>query len=208
MRLLFALSAVLGLSVILTPVAAAENIVSDGGFEAPCGGNEFWTFYGGETFGEWTIGNHSVDVLNNPVYWQPAEGEQFVDLDGVERGSIRQTLATVPGQQYDLRFAMAGNPGVSWWPTTVRDMDLWWGGSVVDTLTFDTAGHTRLDMGWEGRAFVVTATSASTELKFESRTEGPYGMTIDNVRVTPVPEPTTWILLAIGAGLLLCKRLV
>ena len=58
----------------------------------------------------WTVPSGSVD-LTQPDVWNAADGDQTIDLDGFAAGSLRQTLATVPGQQYQVTFKYSSNPG-------------------------------------------------------------------------------------------------
>ncbi len=193
----FLFAAMLAFAAFST-VRGATNLVVNGDFESPCGGSEFWTFQQGDTFDGWLVTTGSVDVVKEPV-WGAASGAQSVDLDGRDRGAFAQTLQTTPGLGYVLSFSLAGNPDTSsTWPSTVRTMNLRWDGVLVDTLVFDTAGHTREDPGWEYHSYQVSASQDSTLLEFESLTEGPYGPMIDDVVVRAIPEPATWLLMAGG----------
>ncbi len=189
---------------------AMGNLVTDGDFETPCGGSEFWTFHAPTTFGPWTIPvvegvlESSVDVVKTT--WPAATGGQSVDLDGVARGAIYQDLATAFGEQYTLEFAMAGNPDTSWeYPGKTRTMEVWWGNTLVDTLVFDTTGHEAqgsnfkyADIGWQYHQYTVVSQGGQSRLLFKSLTEGPFGAALDDVSVTLVPEPASLAVLAAG----------
>ena len=95
------------------------------------------TYFAGQTFGFWTVESGSVDQVGS--LWTASDGQQSLDLNGFENGVLYQDLQTVPGQTYLLRFAMAGNPDGG---PTFRQMAVWWDTSSLDTLTFDTTGHT------------------------------------------------------------------
>jgi hypothetical protein len=58
---------------------------------------------------------------------------------------------------------------------------------VGPTLTFDTTGHSRADMGWQHVSLSVVATGRLAPLEFQSLTAPFYGPVIDNVRVEPAP---------------------
>lgn len=165
------------------PSQASQNIVRNGSFErpvAPVGG--ILTFFGGQTFDGWRVRHHSIDLIGEG-YWEHAAGKQSVDLSGNARGGIGQTLQAVAGQNYTLRFALAGNPdGLP----AMKTMRVIWEGIVVADLDFDTTGHSREDMGWTYYEFSVVANSSSPHLRFLSMTAGPNGPAVDDVTVTPV----------------------
>ena len=51
----------------------------------------------------------NIDLLN-PTYWNASDGNQSIDLDGDDAGSISQVLPTVVGQKYDVKFRYTANP--------------------------------------------------------------------------------------------------
>jgi choice-of-anchor C domain-containing protein len=175
---------------VFVPVGLGQpNIVVNGDFELPvvCPAPFVTTPPAG-----WTLEQGTVDLVC--TYWQPASGLQSVDLTGTPgQGTLSQNLATVAGEQYRLRFAMAGNPDPACGPAglnepAVKVMDVFWGGTLAATLSFDTTGHTFADMGWVYHTFTLQATGPSTELQFTSRTGTFCGPTLDDVSVTQVVD--------------------
>ena len=67
---------------------------------------------------------------------------------------------------------------------------------------FDETGHSPTSPGWVDTDFTFTANSPSTTLLFEGTSPGAAGASIDNVRVTALPEPTTAALARGGLFLL------
>lgn len=200
-------SAVVALLGIGSITAAQANLVTDGDFEIPdvsSQPSQIETFTNGQTLDSvWTVGGTSVDVVGN--YWVAASGTQSVDLSGTDAGSLSQTLTTVAGQTYTISFAFSGNPDNG---PTVKTMDLYFGGVLISSPTFDTTGISRSDMGWETLTFNATATSTSTVLEFDSTTAGSWGPVIDSVDVTAVPEPSEYgvfLFLAV-AGVIAVRR--
>ncbi len=177
--------------------ALADNIVVNGNFETPFAGQDFVMFQPGEMFGGWTVAITWVDLVGRSV--QAASGVQSVDLSGGSAGQIYQDLATVPGQTYELRFAMAGS-GPELQTPRIKQMEVGWGSSLVDTLSFDTLGHTANNMGWTYHTYDLIAVSSITRLQFTSFIDTPWGPMIDDVSVTPVPEPALVVLLGLGVG--------
>src|SRR6266542_311617 len=150
----------------------ATNLVKNGSFEEPVspeGG--FTRVAAGETFqGGWHVVSGSVDVVRIGV---AARGAQWLDLNGATAGALEQDVATTPGQQYRLKFFFAANPDSACGPPRVVKMRVTWDNADVHTLRFDTTGHDFDNIGWVGRRFSVTASGASTNLRFESLTADP-----------------------------------
>lgn len=118
-------------------------------------------------------------------------------MSGSNAGSIYQTIATTIGQQYTVRFDMAGNPDSS--PVT-KSMSVDVNGLGAQTYTFDTTGATYANMGWTAESYVFTATGTSSVLTFTGLDNGsPYGAALDNVSIA-VPEPATWAMMLMGMG--------
>ena len=96
------------------------------------------TYGAGQTLGEWMIETGSVDVLSGQ-YWQPAEASRSgAVVNGREIGAVYQDVAIEPGHNYVLRFTMAGNPEGE---PAVKGMQVWWGPTLVDMVSFDVTGH-------------------------------------------------------------------
>ena len=202
---------VLALAVCGTSLRAA-NLVSNGGFEEPDigddgGGEGFWTFKPGEPLGAWNVESGNIDLVARAgrFGWQQIEGGQSVDLAGSPgAGVIYQDLATVPGQQYLLRFALSGNPVAN--IPTVKAVEVHWGDTLVDTPTFDITGRSVQDMGWTYREYTLTAPADTTRLRFLSPISTDGGAVIDDVSVTAVPEPAACAAALMGTGALLRRR--
>lgn len=187
-------------------VASPAEAVANGSFEAATlsnaqtttlNTNGFVTLAAGSTaLTGWTIAGTDIDYIGS--YWQSAQGDRSLDLNGLGPGSISQTFAT-PNEAYRLSFAMAGNPD---------------GGPVTKTLTvtlsgtglngigysFNTTGATLANMKWTTFHLDFVPQNNTTTVTFSSTTAGPFGPALDNVltTVTQIPEPSTFLLL--GAG--------
>jgi choice-of-anchor C domain-containing protein len=145
----------------------------------------------------WTIGGHSVDVVGI-VGWTASNGAWSIDLSGVGAGSLSQSFDTVAGTSYQVTFDLGGN---------------FYGGPNIKTgvvsaagssqsLSFNNAASTATNMGWMHQSFTFVATEASTALSFTSTTDGNAGIALDNITITPVPEPETYAMMLAGLGLL------
>jgi len=184
--------------------AIAAPILTNGSFETPGFGGSFTTLSGGSTFiTGWTVGGDTIDYIGN--YWTASNGSASLDLNGLHPGSISQTISGLTvGASYKVSFDMAGNPDGGP-PIKSLEVDL---DGIAQTLAlFDTTGNNRAAMGWAPVSFDFTATNTSELLAFVSTTTAfsgndtypqAFGPALDNVSLTPVPEPLT--LSIFGAG--------
>ena len=161
---------------------SVATVVLNGSFETPNAGTAWQTYSAGQSFGGWTVESGSIDHVGG--HWQAAQGSQSVDLTGGEAGAIYQDLPTTGGQAYTLRFALAGNPDCG---PTVKQMRVFWGATLVDTVSFDITGRSRASMGWAYHEYRLTAAGALTRLKFVSDSSGFCGPALDDVSVGIAP---------------------
>ena len=160
---------------------AATTAFTNGSFETPTAPtNSFLTVVAGQTMGLWQVESGSVDLVDNG-FWQPAEGNQSVDLNGTTAGTLSQTFTTEPGTKYTVTYSLAGNPAG---PPTVKTGEVRIDGQNFQDFTFNTTGKTFANMGYVTRQFTFVANHTSTKLTFAS-TSGPtaYGPVIDDVKV-------------------------
>lgn len=177
--------------------AAGPNLIINGGFESSSFNGSFTTYAAGSSaLTGWTIGQDSVDLVNN--YWQPASGSFSLDLSGNNDGTISQSFATAIGQKYVVSFDMAANPDDMNDPIKYMQVGL----SQQGLYTFSAQGHTHQNMGWTMQSFSFVATDVSSTLHFASLQESASGVALDNISVTAVPEPETYAMLLAGLGLM------
>lgn len=165
-----------------------QNLVDNGGFEIPEVSGTHLFINNSQSYPtppnfEWTVVS-SVDVQTVPPQggYQSAVGDQFLDLHGNTIGKVFQNIVTQPGRRYAISFAYAGIPGAP----TDKTFKVLWGGTEVASLQFDTTGKTASNMGWKYYQIEVTASSTSTELRFESTSAfSNNGPTLDDVSVVP-----------------------
>jgi choice-of-anchor C domain-containing protein len=209
-RRLFRLAplALLALAPLTCPPLAQANIVADGSFETPSldGGSRL---YGaGDSFDGWMVGSGTIDHLG--TFWQAAAGSQSIDLNGNDRGSVYQDLATVSGGRYRLRFATAGNAdSVFPCPQGTVVTSVTWEGSEVARRSFDTTGRTEKTMGWQYLVYELTAAAATSRLQFASVSPSGFcGPTLDDVRVDVIDLPTPVLGKQVNAAVVSGKVLV
>lgn len=173
----------IGDTLAFTNVIVPQNLVSNGGFELPVIQSPYVTYPVGNGIDSWTIESGSADLVK-AAYWQQFEGVQSMDLNGAATGTIYQDVPTVPGKSYYLHFALAGNYVVA---PVIKTNQVWWNGSLLDTVTFNTTGHSSTDMGWTNREYLVAATATTTRIRFVSLVSSGGGSVLDGVSLLPVP---------------------
>jgi hypothetical protein len=211
--------AICGLTLFIAGAAApALAALLNGGFETPAlapGGFQTIT-PGSEPVGfAWTVASGDVDLGNAPVVpfilYTAYEGVQALDLNGTTSGSIYQEFATVFGQEYQLSFAFADNPtegGLSSAAVNITDMTT---SSILvnSTVSHSTSTNSPAFADWQISVNTFTAIGPLTRLTFTSTsasTSSSGGIVLDDVNLTPIPEPSTCALAAIGVLSLIAFR--
>lgn len=166
--------------VLLVGTFASANLVQNGSFESYTAlpGAHYDIHFWSQPLGFVEPVTHSAGG------WEASEGDVSLDLNEDDTGSIAQTFDTVPLQEYQVRFDMAGN-----WngPPTIKSLRVSVAGMSID-YDFDTTGRSDSDMGWVNKTFNFTATGTSSTLRFDSLVSGFYGPALDNVIVVPEPS--------------------
>ena len=185
---------------------AKADLVVDGGFEVPSSGASVQTFNAGTTIGGgFTVNSGSVDVVASSFF--PAfAGNQSLDLDGSNSGSISQTLATTAGTSYTLSFEYSNNPFVVLGATALATATVSVGGT---TSLFTHSGATTANMNYTLFTESFVASSTSTVLTFTSLDPSTSngGIVLDAVSVNAatVPEPSSLALVGLGSILALAR---
>ena len=171
-------------------VMAAD--VPNGGFEGTLndGGAGYQLLSAGSSgLGPWTI-TGSVDWISH--HWPAAQGSNnSIDLNGLEAGTISQTIPTTAGKTYVVEFQLAGNPW--YWTPATKTLTVEATGTDPSSYSFDTTGKWLDNMGWRAEGYSFKATSATTTITFASTTPGEYGPALDGVVVSELvttPTPT------------------
>jgi choice-of-anchor C domain-containing protein len=170
-----------------SPVQA--NLIANPSFEIGTVINPFTTVNAGDT--------------NITSYWQAADGNRSVDMNGNSAAVISQVISGLnPSTYHIVFFSMAGNPDGG--PTIKHlQVDI---GPYSGQFTFDTTGHDKNNMGWTNILFTFFTTASTQTLTFTSLDAGYYGAAIDNVQMS-APLPGTVMLLGTGlAGLVVHAR--
>lgn len=187
----------------------------------------------GTSITNWTVYFGTVDYVGN--YWQAAQGNRSIDLNGISPGGIMQTFDVEVLHDYRLTFSLSGNPdgqgvtagargpktltvyacngpapvGAGGVPTRCGGLP---GTGIPFTYNTLTTGNTRAAMAYTTASLTFTTRLTAETLFFLSTTTGPYGPVIDNLDLMDlgpigVPEPGSIALLLTGlAGAAIVRR--
>jgi hypothetical protein len=164
--------------------------ILDGGFE-----NVATNVYIGNLGDGWMTTQGTIQIISSGTYLGAVahSGNHFADLNYASTlNSLTQTIPTIPNQTYILSY---WNADTSPDPLTVS-----FGGSAIFSGNAPTAGVT--SPGDYGHyMFTVTPTSSTALLSFTGHYTGPggsLGTILDDVSLTPIPEPSSSALVVFG----------
>jgi hypothetical protein len=201
MKIRAALTSILLLAASLAQ--AGPNLVVNGDFENTAD-YSMWTLNspggGGQAFG--------TDVTGSPL--AVATNNVFGDLNTTELGFLSQTIATIAGATYQLKFDLQR------WTTDPQfnpdnQAQVKFGGTTV-------FAETNITGDWLTKTFIVTALGNSTVLEFGNfNNDAIYWNQLDNISLEflrgpndpgdpGVPEPASLALLAGGLAALRWNR--
>jgi hypothetical protein len=144
-------------------------------------GSQFTILYGGNTsLSPWTIRGDGVDKLNGSYYYAK-DGVVSLDMNARERGSISQTIATTPGQNYVVSFWVLWNtyPGPASLVVEAAGKQQLYGWTIPN--------QSEPTIGWMPYTFAFTANSTSTLLSFNSPVPGYIGARLDSISIACAP---------------------
>jgi len=184
--------------VIPTNPDVFVNLIEDGGFHQDTLPNTLQAKSAGDPLGAWTIEVGQIEVgtsnvANGPQGGLPIElGNNRGGID--ETGRISQTIATEPGTEYQLTFALTGD-----WTgggEAVKDIEIAAGAATTQIQLTEPDNWSKATPLWEPRTVTFLASSATTTISFESLdTSSPNNtVLITDVEVTEVPPGVSTIL--------------
>jgi hypothetical protein len=194
----------------------ANNIVVNGDFE---GGT--YSEYGDAVPSGWwlspvddvSLSNCNVSGSVNALFdLGPESGTHYLafaadETDG-SQDCLYQDLPTVAGQLYQITFWVALTSG-SLGANAYLDPE-WDQGGANDTFMRNSSYYgssaTNAPESYEMFSFDETASQSSTVLYFHGVDANGGTIMVDNVSVSPIPEPSAWGLLALGSAGFLAWR--
>ena len=181
-----ALCTVVAFATIAFAGGTNPNLVLNGGFERPLvnTASDFEEHQAGDELDdedEWLVETGTVDLVEEETF-DAFRGEQAIDLNGSSPGAISQQIDTESGDEYLLRFQLAGNPGCTESATDkVKVLHVVWDDARVATFYYDTSGQETDNLDWQRRVLELSGDQEDTELRFESGSTGNCGPMLDSV---------------------------
>jgi len=130
----------------------AQNVVYNGSFEV------------NYNYDGWTIAGGGLLILGGPAaHIECADGYNAVGLGW--QTTFYQDVPTVVGQQYRLSFYMAAW-GPDYVPSNTVYLTLSFGGTTLETVSFDGTGKSYRHMGWEKHEYLVRAGGPMSRIAF------------------------------------------
>lgn len=185
-------------------VPAGAQVIANGSFEVPVlNPGEARLFATGSSIGAWTVlgtaGNAAAVYSVHSAYGEPGngvnafpaqDGLNSLDLTGMANqgtaSGVQQSFVTVAGQQYQVSFFVGRASGGSLYSTDATvDLSID-GGPRMPFTNSNSAAGTAV---WQQFATTFVATGPSTTLAFFNGQTTNNFSGLDNVVVTPIPEP-------------------
>jgi len=158
--------------VIPSEPDASVDILADGRFTQALAPAVETTLTTGQTFGDWTVVNGSVDLTPLNILTGPSGG-LTVDLSGDDAGTIASsTLSTDVGRAYQVTFALNGN--FTGGDQLAKQVRVSAGGTAEDFIV-EHIGVDWVNEHWEYRTFTFVASAASTVLSIASADTSAFG---------------------------------
>lgn len=183
------------------------ELLTNGSFESPAiSGNDQQFSAPSIAISGWVLTERTVDInRTSSIFGTAHSGNQMVDINGQNNGTLEQAFLTSPGQPYRLRLYYANNPNASM-ASSVYNADVTLSGiGELYTEFLAHSGSTSADMDWTYLTHMFVANSSITTLQLRSRMLGFNGVVFDSVSVQSVPEPSTCLGL-MSLGLVLVWR--
>lgn len=198
MRILLAAGAALALTSGAQAITVVNGSFEDGVAIGPSGTTALATGDVTSLTG-WKVLSQGIDYVDSSL-WAASKGSRSVDLSALTVGGVVQRVfGFTVGERYRLKVDVSANP----FDTAVRPRDKRFliGVSGIAPVVYDYqlgTANTASNMLYQTYFYDFTALSASAGIRFQSLVRNDYGVVIDNVRISAVPEITTWSMMLVG----------
>ena len=167
-------------------VLVSDNLIQNGSFEQIVTPNP-WNYI--HAIPEWTLESGPNFELQKNLLQTSADGSQYLELDAHPlpgSTAVSQTIDTVAGVTYELRFAFARRPGTAVGENALDvDIEDVGSGTALSLLHYSDPGTS----GWTYHEATFTATGARTLLRFADAgtLSNTLGTFLDDVSIIRAP---------------------
>jgi hypothetical protein len=151
----------------------------------------------------WKVLSDGIDYVDSS-YWAASAGSRSVDLSALTSGGIMQRIdGFTAGYHYQIKFDLSADP----FDAAARPKDkravvsITGGGPRLFSYSL-TDANTPTTMGYQTYTYDFIASGTSQNLQFRSLVNDEYGVVLDNVSISVVPESSTWLMMIGGLGLI------
>ncbi|MEY2884108.1 MAG: hypothetical protein RL490_1832 [Pseudomonadota bacterium] len=201
MKILLLLGSALALSSAASAVTVVNGSFEDGIAIGPSGVAALPTDDVTSLPG-WRVLADGIDYVDSTVY-QASNGNRSVDLStGTPGGVVQRIGGFTQGLTYQISFDISADPNdPALRPKTKRGLVSATGGntSIFDYVLTDANSPT--NMRWQTYTYRFQASSAFQNIQFRSLDQSEYGIVLDNVSISAVPEAASWVLMIAGFGM-------
>ena len=184
------------------PSFAGTNLVVNGDFSSPALTPGGWGLFANGTVAGWTTTDPAGLIeIDTPAAIGPGKNPwsaQSLEVNANNPETVQQTITGLTvGQLYWVEWSYGDRPG-----SGDESMQVWLGGQLL-TTDIDTLSNSSLV--WTNNGFEIVATSTSETLSFVGLPDSgspSYGNEVTDVSLIATPEPSTWLLMLSGIGLL------
>jgi len=179
------------------------NQVVNGDFNTtPALGAGGWSDFANGTVAGWTGSAGSIEI-DTPGAIGPGTNpfsSQSLEVNANSPETVSQTITGLTvGQTYVLSFAYGDRPG-----SGDESMNVLLDGALITTENNNFYVNTPT-LAWHDGGYAIVATSTSETLSFVGLADSgqpSFGNEVTNVALVATPEPSTWLLMLSGIGLL------
>lgn len=178
--------------VVVPACEVGNNLLQNGSFEVipPVVPENGWGIFN-------SVPNWVVSLSDGLEIWRnfngsgaglASDGAQNVEMDGNDATKITQSVATVAGATYELKFDFSPRAGTG---LVENNVDAAANGNLVVNVTGDGSANSANVWTTHGGTFVAagTSTAISFEDKGAANDNGGLGALIDNARLCKVKDP-------------------
>ena len=159
------------------------ELVLNGGFEAPDVPTDGWAIYPNGSLTSWNVESGAGLEIQDHAAGLPHGGNQLAELDSNNSSVISQTITTVAGQKYRLRFWYSPRPNRPAGDNTIGAVvQVVSNSAILVNATIGASSSGGQTTNWQEFTYDFTAVDASTKIKFSDLgTSNSYGGYLDDI---------------------------